>query len=57
MFFKITGNTCGKTKGTILKEKTVKDLFDDAYATCFLIFFTKAYVVITHLNCIHFCNF
>ena len=32
-------------------KKSEKDLFDDDYAF-FLIFFIKAYVVGTHLNCI-----
>ena len=40
-----------------LKQRSVKDLSSDAYACyCvfffFLIFFIKAYVVGTHLNCI-----
>ena len=33
------------------KKRSEKDLFDDDYAI-FLIFFIKAYVVGTHLNCI-----
>ena len=47
------------TEGT-LKKRSVKDVSNDAYAivlcvcvcVCFLIFFIKAYVVGTHLNCI-----
>ena len=43
------------TKRT-LKQRSVKDLSNDAYAMLlcflFLIFFIKAYVVGTHLNCI-----
>ena len=43
------------TKGT-LKQRSAKDLSNDAYAMflcfLFLIFFIKAYVVGTHLNCI-----
>ena len=43
------------TKGT-LKQRSAKDLSNDAYAMflcfLFLIFFRKAYVVDTHLNCI-----
>ena len=35
------------------KERSAKDLFDDVYATVFLIFFIKAYVVGTYLNCIN----
>ena len=39
-----------------LKKKTVKDLSNNAYAmflyVLFPIFFIKAYVVGTHLNCI-----
>ena len=42
-------------KGTV-KQRSVKDLPNDAYAILcfllFLIFFIKAYVVGTHLNCI-----
>ena len=38
------------TKGT-LKTRSAKDLFDNVYVI-FLIFFIKAYVVGTHLNCI-----
>ena len=34
------------------KKDQKKDLFDDEYAIFFLIFFIKAYVVGTHLNCI-----
>ena len=34
------------------KKDKKKDLFDDDYAIFFLIFFIKAYVVGTHLNCI-----
>ena len=44
------------TKGTFKnkkKKRSAKDLFDDVYAIFFLIFFTKAYVVGTHLNCIN----
>ena len=33
-------------------KRSEKDLFDDDYAIFFLIFFIKAYVVGTHLNCI-----
>ena len=45
------------TKGT-LKQRSVKDLSNDAYAMLlcflfFLIFFIKAYVVGSHLNCIN----
>ena len=43
------------TKGT-LKQRSAKDISDDAYVMflcfLFLIFFIKAYVVGTHLNCI-----
>ena len=39
------------TRGQLLK-RSVKDFFDDVYAICFLIFFIKAYVMGTHLNCI-----
>ena len=40
------------TKDTLGKGST-KGLFDDVYAIFFfLIFFIKAYVVDTHLNCI-----
>ena len=42
------------TKGTF-KKKKAKDLCNDAYKmffVCFLIFFVKAYVMGTHLNCI-----
>ena len=38
-------------KGTLKKKRSEKDLFDIDYAS-FLIFFIKAYVVGTHLNCI-----
>ena len=43
------------TKDTLLKKKknSEKDLFDDDYMIFFLIFFIKAYVVGTHLNCIN----
>ena len=37
-------------RGTLLK-KSVQGFFDDVYAICFLIFFIKAYVVGTLLNC------
>ena len=33
-------------------KRSEKALFDDVYAIFFLIFFIKAYVVGTHLNCI-----
>ena len=33
-------------------KRSEKDLFDDDYAIFFLIFFIKASVVGTHLNCI-----
>ena len=33
-------------------KRSEKDLFDDDYAIFFLIFFIKAYVAGTHLNCI-----
>ena len=36
----------------LLRIHYKKDLFDDDYAIFFLIFFIKAYVVGTHLNCI-----
>ena len=39
------------TRGTLLK-RTVQDFFDIVYVICFLIFFIKAYIVGTHLNCI-----
>ena len=58
MFFKITEKTCVKICIYLLrvhfkKKRSVKDLFDDVYAIFFfLIFFIKAYVVGTHLNCI-----
>ena len=40
-------------KGTLKKKKkSVKDFLDDVHLICFLIFFIKAYVVGTHLNCI-----
>ena len=45
------------TKGTLQekkkkkKKRSTKDLFDDVYAF-FPIFVIKAYVVVTHLNCI-----
>ena len=42
------------TWGTLLK-RSVKDFFDDVYVICFFIFFIKAYVVGTHLNCINIC--
>ena len=38
-------------QGYTLKTRSAKDLFDDVYAI-FLLFFIKAYVVGTHLNCI-----
>ena len=38
-------------KGT-LKKRSAKDLSNYTYSILFLIFFTKAYVVGTHLNCI-----
>ena len=49
MYLPIT-ETLYKTK----KKRSEKDLFDDDYAIIFffLIFFIKAYVVGTHLNCI-----
>ena len=40
------------TKGTLKKKRSVKVLSNDAYVIFFLIFFIKAYVVGTHLNCI-----
>ena len=62
-FSKLPGNlVCDKIcihlycKG-ILKERSVKDLYNDTYAmffVCFfllLIFFIKTYVIGTHLNC------
>ena len=55
-FFKITGKTCDKIGICLLrvhfKILSAKDLFDDVYANFFLIFFIKAYVVGSHLNCI-----
>ena len=39
------------TRGTLLKG-LVKDFFDDVCTVCFLIVLIKAYVVVTHLNCI-----
>ena len=41
------------TKGTLKKKRSAKDLFDNVYAFFFLIFFIKAYVGGTHLNCIN----
>ena len=38
-------------QGYTLKTRSAKDLFDDVYVI-FLLFFIKAYVVGTHLNCI-----
>ena len=40
------------TKGT-LKQRSVKDLSNDVLFSFFLIFFIKAYVVGTNLNCIN----
>ena len=40
-------------KGT-LKKRSAKDLSNYTYSILFLIFFIKAYVVGTHLNCIEF---
>ena len=39
-------------QGYTSKKISAKNLFDDVYPIFFLIFFTKAYVVSTHLNCI-----
>ena len=39
------------TKGTLLK-KSQQSTFDDVYGFFFLIFFIKADIVGTHLNCI-----
>ena len=55
MYFKIARKTCDKICMWVLrvlhfKKRSVKDLFDDFF---FLIYFTKAYVVDTHLNCIN----
>ena len=42
------------TKGTLKNKRSAKDLSNYAYAMFFiLIFFIKAYVVGTHLNCIN----
>ena len=37
--------------GYTLRKRSAKDLFDDVNEILFLIFFIKAYVVITDLNC------
>ena len=55
-FFKITKKTFGKKCIYLLrahfKKRKAKDLLDDVYAIFFLVFFIKAYVMGTHLNCI-----
>ena len=53
-FFKITGKLRGKMCIYVQRaylKKSSKDLFDDVYAIV-LIFFIKASVVGTYLNCI-----
>ena len=40
---------------TLKKKRSAKKLLDDVYAISFLIFFIKAYVVGTHLNCLFVC--
>ena len=62
-FFKNTGKTCGKIHihrcilKVQLKKLSSKDLSNNAYVMFFadfiLIALIKAYVVGTHLNCIH----
>ena len=49
---KIYGKICIYLLGIHFSKRSVNDFFNDFFAICFLIFFIKAYVVGTHLNCI-----